>query len=181
MSQTPWRRPNGYWSTPWTERDVEMITALIVDDEPLARSHLCRLLKPHNVRVIGEADSAAAALQLAEDLQPDVILLDIQMPGLTGMQMASALIQLDTPPLLVFVTGFSEHAIAAFDHDAVDYLVKPVASERLAKTLVRVRERLNNRPAYQGVQERIEERTAESAPLRRLPVRGNYAVRLVRV
>ncbi len=158
-----------------------MITALIVDDEPLARLHLRRLLEEQQVNVVGEAENVSVALQLAEDLHPDLITLDIQMPGLTGMQMAGALLHLDSPPLLVFVTAFPEHAASAFEHDALDYLVKPVARDRLARTLVRVRERLNDRQARKQAQEQILKQTAAQAPLRRLPVRGNYAVRLLRV
>src|SRR5437762_7674024 len=115
------------------------MTALIVDDEPLARVHLRRLLEGQEVEILGEAESATLALQQAEDLQPELLFLDIQMPGLTGMQVASALLHLDVSPLIVFVTGYSEHAVTAFEHDALDYLVKPVAADRLAKTLVRAR------------------------------------------
>ena len=158
-----------------------MITALIVDDEPLARAHIRRLLESQEVQVIGEADNAAMALQLTEDLRPDLLLLDIQMPGLSGMQMASALLHLESAPLLIFVTGYSEHAVAAFEHDALDYLVKPVVPERLAKTLVRARERLTDMKLRREVQQRVLQSAAKSEPLRRLPVRGDYAVRLIRI
>lgn len=158
-----------------------MITALIVDDEPLARVHLRRLLEGQGIQVVGEAENAADALQQAEDLRPDLLLLDIQMPGLTGMQMASALLHLDAAPLLIFVTGYSEYAVSAFEHDALDYLVKPVSPDRLAKTLVRARERLADKQIRQQVRQRIAQRAAKSPPLRRLPVRTDYAVRLIRV
>lgn len=158
-----------------------MITVLIVDDEPLARAHLRHLLEGQGVQVLGEAGDAPTALQLAEDLRPDLLLLDIQMPGLTGMQMASALLHLQEPPLLVFVTGYSEHAVAAFERDALDYLVKPVAPERLATTLARARERLADRQARQQARQHVLQRAAKSPPLRRLPVRADYAVRLIRV
>src|SRR5690349_11598779 len=84
-------------------RNRRMPTALIVDDEPLARAHLRRLLEAQGVQVVGEADSAAMALQLAEDIRFDLLLLDIQMPGFTGMQLASALLHLDSAPLVIFV------------------------------------------------------------------------------
>jgi DNA-binding LytR/AlgR family response regulator len=157
------------------------MTALIVDDEPLARAHLRRLLEAQGVQVVGEAENAARALEQAEELHPDLLLLDIQMPGLTGMQMASALLYLDPAPLLVFVTGYSEHAVAAFEHDALDYLVKPVSADRLAKTLVRARERLADLEARKAAREWISERAAEAPALRRLPVRADYVVHLVRV
>jgi two-component system LytT family response regulator len=179
------------------------LTGLIVDDEPLARAHLRRLLTAQEVEIVAEADNVATALECAEDLRPDIVFLDIQMPGLTGMQMASALLHLDAPPLVVFVTGYSEYALDAFDRNALDYLVKPLSPDRLARTLARARERIANRSirnertdtlAAEEVDDVHEER-ALSAPyvetqrpegsvpatLRRLPIRENYAVRLVRI
>ena len=179
------------------------LTGLIVDDEPLARAHLRRLLTAQEVEIVAEADNVATALEFAEDLRPDIVFLDIQMPGLTGMQMASALLHLDTPPLVVFVTGYSEYALDAFDRNALDYLVKPLSPDRLARTLARARERIANRgirseradtlaagededdleekalPASYVETQRLE--GTVPATLRRLPIRENYAVRLVRV
>jgi two-component system, LytTR family, response regulator len=157
------------------------MTALIVDDEPLARVHLRRLLEAQGVQVVGESENAARALEQAEDLRPDLLLLDIQMPGLTGMQMASALLHLDPAPLVIFVTGYSEYAVAAFEHDALDYLVKPVSAARLAKTLVRARERLADVQARKEAQQQISERAVAAPPLGRLPVRADYVVHLLRV
>lgn len=157
------------------------MTALIVDDEPLARVHLRRLLEAQGVQVVGESENAARALEQAEDLRPDLLLLDIQMPGLTGIQMAGALLYLDPAPLLIFVTGYSEHAVAAFEHDALDYLVKPVSADRLAKTLVRARERLADVRARKEARQRVVERAVAATPLRRLPVRADYVVHLIRV
>jgi DNA-binding LytR/AlgR family response regulator len=139
------------------------------------------MLESQGVTVVGEAAEATTALQLAEDLQPDVLMLDVQMPGLSGLQMTAALVQLDNPPLLVFVTGYSEHAVAAFEHDAVDYLLKPVAADRLARTVARVRERLTDRSARKRAAASVRQDVAKSEPLRRLPVREAYAVRLIRV
>ncbi len=158
-----------------------MLTALIADDEPLARAHLRRLLEMLQVIVKDEAENGVQALQMTEDLRPDLVFLDIQMPGLTGMQAAGALLHLDSPPLLIFVTGYSEYAVTAFEQDALDYLVKPVAPDRLAKTLVRARERLADRASHQRIQERVQERALHSPPLRRLPVREDYTVKLLRV
>lgn len=150
--------------------------ALIVDDEPLARAYLRRLLEEHSdVEVLGEAESAARALPLAEDLAPDVIFLDIQMPGLTGLQLAEALRQSCPKVLVAFVTGYSEHAVTAFEHAALDYLVKPVGSERLARTLERVRERLAS-GAVEGPEPELP-----LTPLKRLPIRRDYSVLLPRV
>lgn len=157
------------------------MTALIVDDEPLARTHLRRLLEAQGIQVVGESENAAGALEMAEDLRPDLLLLDIQMPGLSGMQIASALLYLDPAPVLIFVTGYSEHAVAAFEHQALDYLLKPVSAERLVKTLVRAREHLAHIQARKEARRRISEQATGAAPLRRLPVRADYVVHLLRV
>ena len=118
------------------------MTAVVADDEPLARAHLRILLDEQAVETVGEAGNTAEALRMAEDLRPDILFLDIQMPGLTGLQAATALLHMDHPPLLVFVTGYSQHAVAAFEHNALDYLLKPVSADRISKTLVRARARL---------------------------------------
>jgi two-component system LytT family response regulator len=112
-----------------------------VDDEAPARDKLSRWLAEHaDISVAGEsADGLAAAAALAT-LKPDVVFLDIQMPGMSGLELASQLEPADAP-LIVFVTAFDEHAIKAFDLDAVDYLLKPYDKDRLRKTLDRLRER----------------------------------------
>lgn len=156
-----------------------MLTALVVDDEPLARAHIRRALEAQGVSVLAEAPDGAQALQLAEDLRPDLLLLDVQMPELTGLQVASALESLERAPLIVFLTAYSEHAAAAFEQGALDYLVKPVAPDRLAKMLARARASLAHpvhRPDRQGALDQLL-----PSPLRRLPVRTTYAVRLLRI
>lgn len=152
------------------------LTALIVDDEPYVREHLRRLLEAQGVTITGEADTAADGLRLAEDDKPDLLFLDIQMPGLTGMQMADAVKHLDSPPLVVFVTAYAEHAVSAFERAALDYILKPVSAERLAQTLVRARARIEDRS---GAPQSVVD-LAETTPLRRLPIRDDYAVKLIR-
>jgi DNA-binding LytR/AlgR family response regulator len=156
-----------------------MMTALIVDDEPLARARLRRLLEGQDVQIVGEADNAAVALQSAEDLHPDLVFLDIQMPGLTGMQMASAILHMDNSPIIVFVTGYSEHALHAFECGALDYLVKPVAVERLTVTLARARDRLSDRKARTEAQVHAIDQADPMPLLRSLPVRSDYAVQFI--
>jgi DNA-binding LytR/AlgR family response regulator len=148
-----------------------LITAVIVDAEPSARAHLRRELETQGVAIAGEAVNNSCILQMVETLHPDVITLDLQTLGQTGMQMATTLLHLHRPPLLVFIAGHSEYAATAFEYEALDYLIKPVAPERLAKTLVRARERLAARRPPQRAAER----------LRLLPVRGEYKVRLLKV
>lgn len=161
---------------------MKSLSALIVDDEPLARQHLRRLLEEQYTQVIGEAENAAQAIQMAEDLNPNLLFLDIQMPGLTGLQLAEALRQSSEDSLMIFVTGYSEYATEAFDHAALDYLMKPVSPVRLAKTLIRARERLADAQARARMAVEVEQSiTKETGRLQRLPIRQDYAVRLARV
>jgi len=119
--------------------------ALIVDDEALARSKLLRMLQAFpDVEVIGEASDGAEALMLAAQLRPDVIFLDVQMPEIDGFDVAASLP--DHAPALVFVTAFDQYALRAFDAQAIDYLLKPVEPERLARTVERLREPLRGAP-----------------------------------
>jgi len=124
-----------------------MMRVLIVDDEAPARDKLRRwLAEDSDVALVGEcADGLEAAASIAT-LQPDAVFLDIQMPGLSGLEVASQL-EPALAPLLVFVTAYDEHAIRAFDLNAVDYLLKPYDKERLQKSLARLRERRGEAPA----------------------------------
>jgi two-component system response regulator AlgR len=125
---------------------TDLIRFLIVDDEPLAVERLQLLLaRMGGVAVAGTALDGAAALRLVEAVSPDAVLLDIAMPGMDGMDVARALGKVDRPPVIVFVTAFDTFAVAAFEVDAVDYVMKPVAAERLARAVERARERLTTR------------------------------------
>ena len=109
---------------------------LIVDDERLARSAIRRLLAAHStVEIVGEAESIAEALRAIERPQPQLVFLDIELGEGDGFDLLAAL---ERPPIVVFVTAYAEHAVEAFAVDAVDYLLKPVAPERLAESLARV-------------------------------------------
>lgn len=109
---------------------------LLVDDEALARDRLRRLLTglPGSA-VCGEAADGRAALQMCERLQPDVVLMDIRMPGMDGLEAARHLAGMPDPPAVIFTTAFGDHALEAFEACAVDYLLKPIRSERLAAAL----------------------------------------------
>jgi two-component system LytT family response regulator len=110
--------------------------ALVVDDEPLARRELRRLLGAFpTVQVIGEAANIDEARARIEELSPDVVFLDIQMPGGTGFDV---LAQLERVPRIVFTTAFDQYAVKAFDVNALDYLLKPIEPERLAATLLKI-------------------------------------------
>ena len=113
-----------------------MLRVLIVDDEPPARRRLARLLDElPGCEVAGEAGNGSEALELLDELAPVVLLLDISMPGLDGMQLAKRLQRMEHPPGVVFCTAHPDQALRAFDRDAVDYLVKPVRRERLRNAL----------------------------------------------
>ena len=111
---------------------------LIVDDEPLARRRLASQIADLAMgEVVGEADDGLACLAAVERLAPDVILLDVRMPGMDGLEVARHLRRYATPPLVIFTTAYDEHALAAFETHALDYLLKPVRSERLRDALQR--------------------------------------------
>ena len=120
---------------------MENLQVLVADDEPLALERLSRLLQEADCEIVAELVDGVALLDwMAQNPATplDVLFLDIQMPGLNGLE---ALAELKKPPMTVFVTAHSEYAVQAFDAAAVDYLLKPVYAERLAKTLQRVRDR----------------------------------------
>lgn len=115
------------------------VRALIVDDEPLAVERLqilCARLA--HVQLVGTASDGEAALRLIDALAPDILFLDIAMPGMTGMEVAEALSRRDRRPAIIFVTAYDQFAVAAFDTQATDYLLKPVTPERLARAVARV-------------------------------------------
>ena len=117
-----------------------MLKAIIVDDEAPARSELRFMLdETGQVEVTAEAANVREAIEKLKECGADVMFLDINMPGASGLQLAEALKSLKYPPSVVFVTAYSEHAVKAFEVDAVDYLVKPVETERLRQALSKVR------------------------------------------
>src|ERR1043165_6898205 len=119
------------------------IRELVVDDEPLAVERLQLLLaRAEGVTLAATAKNGDGALRIAEAVAPDVVLLDIAMPGMDGIDVARALSRSAVDPAVVFVTAFDNFAVAAFDVAAIDYLMKPVQADRLARALERVRDYL---------------------------------------
>jgi two-component system response regulator AlgR len=135
---------------------MTVLRVLIVDDEPLARLRLRGLvdaIQEPRCEVAAEAATGAQALTWLRDQSCDIVLLDVQMPGLDGLQVADALAQRLTPgtgPLVIFVTAHAMHALRAFELEALDYLTKPVRRERLQAALARAAQRLSERAAVQG-------------------------------
>jgi two-component system LytT family response regulator len=165
-----------------------MLSALIVDDEALARARLRRLLQLQDVNVIGEAETAAEARTLIADLRPDLLLVDVQMPGASGIELGRELADRQDGPQVIFVTGYSEYAVEAFEQNALDYLLKPVSAHRLTLSLDRARDRIAARlemtpdPSLSDIEEGtspIDSGNATPARLRSLPVRANFAVRFL--
>ena len=120
--------------------DAIPLRVLVVDDEPLAVERLQLLLaRCDGVTVVGTANEGEAALRIAEAVAPDLVLLDIAMPGMDGIDVARALSQSSVSPIVIFATAFDNFAVAAFDIAAVDYLMKPVQLDRLQRALDRAR------------------------------------------
>ena len=115
---------------------MRILKAVIIDDERLARNELRRLLARHpEIDVVGEAANAQQARERLDDLEPDLLFLDVQMPGETGFDLLASL---DSVPLVVFTTAYDEYALRAFEVSALDYLVKPIDPKRLARTVERL-------------------------------------------
>jgi len=113
--------------------------ALIIDDERLARKELMKLMEEHpSIEIIGEAQNADEAEKMIEELNPDLLFLDVQMPGRTGFQLLESL---DMAPLVIFTTAYDEFALKAFEVNALDYLVKPIPTDRLAEAVRKVQEK----------------------------------------
>jgi two-component system, LytTR family, response regulator len=137
---------------------VNEMTGLIVDDEAAARSRLTRMLSKYaEVRIVGEASDGLQALEGIERLTPDLVFLDIQMPGLDGFQVIRSILPATPRPLIIFVTGFDRHALEAFEANALAYLLKPVEKEQLAMVL----ERAAKLCAFERLRSEEERRVAE--------------------
>ncbi len=120
----------------------EALRAVVVDDEQLARDELCFLLQQvGGVEIVAQAGNGVEALRVIEEYQPDLVMLDVQMPGLSGFEVARRVVAAGLEANVVFVTAFDQYAIDAFEVNAVDYLLKPVEAARLSMAVDRVRKR----------------------------------------
>jgi len=155
------------------ENSIAAIRAIIVDDEPMAREYLKLVLsRIGGVEVLAEAEEAVECLDKVRTHNPDVVFLDIRLPDETGLNVAKTLSELKKPPLIIFVTGYEEYALPAFEVAAVDYVTKPFSEERLEKTLERVRSRLG---------EVRESSPIQPALLGRLAIRDKDGAKLIPV
>lgn len=156
------------------------LSVLLVDDEPLARMRLRSQLEACQdpaAEVVAEASTASQAQAWLREHACDLILLDIQMPGLDGLQLAESLAAHPAQPAVVFVTAHAEHALRGFELDAMDYLTKPVRRERLQAALSRVAQRLSEREAAHSQRADLDEAVVETQEFINISVRG----RLLRV
>jgi two-component system LytT family response regulator len=148
------------------------VTTLVVDDEPVARAGLRAMLTAfHWVTVVGEAADGPAAVEMINGLRPEVVFLDIQMPGLLGTDVVR---RVEHQPFVIFTTAYSQHAVTAFELSAVDYLLKPFGPARLAAAMERVRSAVGE-PAGASVLERLSGALA-TEPIRRLFARVGGAL-----
>ncbi|KAA6438620.1 response regulator [Dyadobacter flavalbus] len=134
---------------------------LIVDDERLARNELKRLLEPYTkIEIIGEAANAEEALVMIEEMQPELLFLDIQMPGKNGFELLSSIE--GKSPEVIFTTAYDAYAIKAFEFNALDYLLKPIDNERLKETIHRIEENQAPPETSAHAQERAEKVLGEN-------------------
>jgi two-component system LytT family response regulator len=156
-----------------------MIRTLIVDDEPVARAGLRAMLAADDeIEVIGECGNGVAAVAAIEELHPDLVLLDVQMPDLDGFGVLRSLPRADRPAI-VFVTAFDRYAIEAFDQNAVDYLLKPFGDARALEAVARAKRHIKGERALQ--QTRLDDVLRSAAPLQRLAIRERGRTILVEV
>ncbi len=154
------------------------IRALIVDDEPLARRGVRQLLAPYpDVEVVGECRDGREALRALRKLKPDLVFLDVQMPGLDGLQVIR-LHGVERMPAVIFVTAHDEFAVRAFETQALDYLVKPLSAARFAKAIQRVRERARLTDAA-SMAERLRALVGGEAGRTALPARPGNRISVV--
>jgi two-component system LytT family response regulator/two-component system response regulator LytT len=131
--------------------ELDDLKTVVVDDEQLARDELCFLLRQlTGVEIVAQAGNGVEALRVIEEYQPDLVMLDVQMPGLTGFEVARRVVQAGLGAHVVFVTAFDQYAIDAFEVNAVDYLLKPVEASRLSTAVDRVRKRRASERAGSG-------------------------------
>jgi two-component system LytT family response regulator len=156
------------------------IRALIVDDEPWARKRIAALLgTERDVEVVGECADAAEAVAKITELQPDLVFLDVQMPGGDGFDVIEA-VGPDHMPVVIFATAYDTFAVRAFDAQAIDYLLKPFDEDRFARALERARKDLQHASAQAGLRALLESLETGSRRLRRLVVKSGGRVSFLR-
>lgn len=160
------------------------IRVVVVDDEPLARLNITSALQPHaRWQVLGEAGDATAGAAVVRRTCPDVVFLDIQMPGKNGMECASDLLALESPPLIVFVTAYDDYTLQAFELFAMDYLLKPFDDDRFDKTVTRIEGLIDSKPTHSLTSARQRQRAYvdQKSYITQIVIRSSRSLRIVRV
>lgn len=161
-----------------------VIRTMIADDEPLAREGIALHLRRHaDIAIVGEAVDGQEAAVMIQELRPDLLFLDVQMPALDGFDVLDAMAGQYLPSAVIFVTAYDQYAMRAFDVHALDYLLKPFSPERFASALARAREEIASRGAHdtrRRLLELVAERAVASPYLSRLVVREGERYLLVR-
>lgn len=154
-----------------------MIRTLIADDEPLARARLRSLLGViDDVEIAGEAENGIEALRAIQEHAPNLVLLDVHMPGMNGFQVLGALTR---PPHIVFATAYDEYAIRAFEVDAIDYLLKPVSQARVSEAIARARTRIEQGTAplpAEALRAHLGRHGEEASRVRQIPVQSGRKI-----
>ncbi|NPV44535.1 MAG: response regulator transcription factor [Firmicutes bacterium] len=160
-----------------------MLRVLLVDDEDLPIVELKYLLeKFDNIEICGEAQSGKKAIELAKELLPDVIFLDIKMHDMNGFQIAEDLMNMERQPKIIFITAYDEYAIKAFEINAVDYILKPFSEERIRKTVERIFELFNNdEGSKQHIKREIANTGQNRMALNKIPVEKNSRLILINI
>ncbi|MGH9163759.1 MAG: LytR/AlgR family response regulator transcription factor [Vicinamibacteraceae bacterium] len=155
------------------------VRALVVDDEELAREEVCFLLRDlDGVEIVGVAGNGVDALSMLEELAPDVVFLDVQMPGMNGFEVARRVLEREAPTEIVFVTAFDQYALDAFQVNAVDYLLKPVDLARLEQAVGRARRRVSSDRGLPGLANQELERLVQMMADRQARPSPQLAVRV---
>ncbi|HKJ43618.1 MAG TPA: LytTR family transcriptional regulator DNA-binding domain-containing protein [Sunxiuqinia sp.] len=154
------------------------IETLIIEDEELARNLLKSYLKDHpNIKLVGECENGFEGVQKINELKPDLVFLDIQMPKITGFEMLELL---DHKPEIIFTTAYDQYALKAFDFNAVDYLLKPFPKDRLLKAIEKVSDRLGNNESTSDKLEKLSEYVVDEC-LERVVVKDRHKINIIPV
>ncbi len=156
-----------------------MIKTIIVEDEKLARDLIRDYLSKHNdFEIIGEYEDGFSGLKSINELKPDLVFLDIQMPKLTGFEMLEVL---EHHPAIIFTTAYDQYALRAFEHNALDYLLKPYSAERFEESLAKVRERIGTGEDQQSISGLIEQKDQQEESIHRVVVKSRSKIHVIPV
>lgn len=159
---------------------MDEIKALIIDDEPLARINIREALQPYpHWLVVGELGSGQNLPEVLAQLQPDVIFLDIQMPGQNGIEIAQQLMQAERCPQIIFVTAYDEYAVNAFELSALDYLLKPFDDERFKVAIERLEQLVHNQTQLQPLQRWQKHQLQTQQKLDKILIRSVGSIRII--